>query len=86
MGLGMTPLTIIPNNPPAEFLPLILKNLSLLIWTSLFLSESCSTRRQNNGTIELADETATWPFWVPYATKPMDQEKRRGAGPVSWLE
>ena len=25
-GRGMTPLTIIPNNPPTEFLPLILKN------------------------------------------------------------
>lgn len=68
-----------------EFLPLILKNLSLLIWKSYFSSEECSTKGCNNGTIELQDRIATWPYGAPYAPHINHWvKKREGVQSTGW--
>lgn len=72
-------LTITPNNPLAEVLLPILATLNPVGWKSLSPNGSCLVLPWNG------KRTATWIFWVPYATKSTGKKGKVSISQMGWL-
>lgn len=51
---------------------------------SWFPRNNCFYQDVHHYCIDLADEIATWPFWVPYATEPTGKGKNYSSGWSDW--